>query len=44
MEGERSGSESADVAMMKPADLCEGYDIAHLRRLDRTRIRAVVVQ
>ena len=39
-----SGSEPAGVAMMKPANLGKGDHIAHLGRLHRTRIRAVVVQ
>ncbi len=43
-EGEGSGSEPAGVAVMKPANLGDGYHIAHLGRLHRTRIRAVVVQ
>ncbi len=43
-EGGRSGSESAGVAVMKPANLGDGYHIAHFGRLYRTRIRAVVVQ
>ena len=43
-EGGRSGGESAGVTVMKPADLGEGYHVAHLGRLDWTRIRAVVVQ
>ena len=43
-EGGRSGSELAGVTVMKPANLGEGYHIAHPGRLNRTRIRAVVVQ
>jgi len=43
-EGGRSGSEPAGVAVMEPANLGEGYDIAHLGQLHRTRIRTVVVQ
>lgn len=39
-----SGSESAGVAMMKPANLGQRDHIAHLGRLHRTRIRTVVVQ
>lgn len=42
--GVRSDSEPAGVAVMKPANLGEGYDVAHLGRLNRTRIRTVVVQ
>ena len=38
-EGEGSGSESKDVAVMKPTNLVEGYRIAHLGRLNRTRVR-----
>jgi len=38
-----SGSELAGVTVMKPANLGEGYDIAHLGRLNRTRIRAIAV-
>ena len=43
-EGEGSGGEPAGVAVMKPANLGDGYHIAHFGRLNRTRIRAVVVQ
>ena len=39
-----SGSEAAGVAMMKPANLGEGDHIAHLGRVHRPRIRAIVVQ
>ena len=43
-EGGRSGGKLAGVSVMESADLGEGYHVAHLRRLDWTRIRAVVVQ
>ena len=43
-EGEGTGSEPACVAVMKPTNVGDGYYIAHCGRLNRTRIRAVVVQ
>ncbi len=43
-EGGMSGGEPAGVAVMKPTNLVEGDHIAHLGRLHRTRIRAIVVQ
>ena len=43
-EGGRSGDELAGESVMESADLGEGYHIAHLGRLDWTRIRAIVVQ
>ena len=39
-----SGSELAGVTVMKPTNLGKGDHLAHLGRLHRTRIRAVVVQ
>ena len=44
LEGEGSSSEPTGVAVMKkPANLGDSYHIAHLGRLNRTRISAVVV-